>query len=386
MFARNFRIVSRSAVLCRQNVSNYSQAKQAQTYRRGKKPKSKADQAFELQKSMNPYVQNVGLSRQLKVLGLNSDDPTFKSENVSEALGDLDQSLEEFRDRSSEFRRQYEADQEELAVKAKRRIVYKSMFRSKPPPPLLTWLEREMIKYLHKQDSVEWSIERLSECFPATGSVIHQVKHLENIRNQLNNLLQVLRSRSMCDEDKISKYNKEVTNNWKLLSRGKLEISPDYENHLKSGYKTLSISSGLKNLAEQEIMVELEKKVSALPKPAIPGEFASIIIDYNKNLAKKKEEEQAELEQTEIDHEGGRPDQDQENVVVDQDPEEDEKAQGLRSDSAQDPSLQSRDIPSLSPRTRITLVHQFQHSCFTQQTDCSLARRHDPRVFVRGWT
>ena len=190
----------------------------------------------------------------------------------------------------------------------------------------------------------------------------------------------------MCDEDKISKYNREVTNNWKLLSRGKLEISPDYENHLKSGYKTLSISSGLKNLAEQEIMVELEKKVSALPKPAIPGEFASIIIDYNKNLAKKKEEEQAELEQTEIDHEGGRPDQDQENVVVDQDPEEDEKAQGLRSDSAQDPSLQSRDIPSLSPRTRITLVHQFQHSCFTQQTDCSLARRHDPRVFVRGWT
>ena len=105
----------------------------------------------------------------------------------------------------------------------------------------------------------------------------------------------------MCDEDKISKYNREVTNNWKLLSRGKLEISPDYENHLKSGYKTLSISSGLKNLAEQEIMIELEKKVSALPKPAIPGEFTSIIIDYNKNLAKKREEEQAELEQTVID-------------------------------------------------------------------------------------
>ena len=184
MFARNFRILSRSAVLCRQNVSNYSQAKQVQTYRRGKKPKSKADQEFELQKSMNPYVQNVGLSRQLKVLGLNSDDPTFKSENVSEALGDLDQSLEEFRDRSSEFRRQYEADQEELAVKAKRKIVFNSMYGSKPPPPLLTWMEREMIKYLHKQDPVEWSIERLSECFPATGSVIHQVKHLENIRNQ----------------------------------------------------------------------------------------------------------------------------------------------------------------------------------------------------------
>ena len=35
-------------------------------------------------------------------------------------------------------------------------------------------------------------------------------------------------------------------------------------------------------------MLEVEKKLTPLPKPAVPGEFASIIIDYNKKLSKDK--------------------------------------------------------------------------------------------------
>ena len=109
----------------------------------------------------------------------------------------------------------------------------------------------------------------------------------------------MLKGRTLLDEEEINKYNKEVTQNWKLLTRGKLEISPDYEKHLRSGLKTLSISAGLKNLAEQEILLELEKRVSALPKPAIPGEFASIIIDYNNKLAADKEMEKADTKEME---------------------------------------------------------------------------------------
>ena len=74
-----------------------------------------------------------------------------------------------------------------------------------------------------------------------------------------------------------------------MLSRGQLELDERYEEHLKSGHHTLRISSGLKNLAEQEIMLEVEKKLTPLPKPAVPGEFASIIIDYNKKISKDKE-------------------------------------------------------------------------------------------------
>ena len=99
---------------------------------------------------------------------------------------------------------------------------------------------------------------------------------------------QVLKERTITDSKRINEYNQAVTKNWKLLSRGQLELDERYEQHLKSGHNTLRISSGLKNLAEQEIMLEVEKKLTPLPKPAVPGEFASIIIDYNKKISKDK--------------------------------------------------------------------------------------------------
>ena len=99
-----------------------------------------------------------------------------------------------------------------------------------------------------------------------------------------------MRAKSLTDQKMIREYNKEVSKNWKLLSGGKLDLEPAYENHLKSGYKNLQISSGLKNLAEQEIMMELEKQVNGLPKPAIPGEFAKIIIDYKNKISKDRAE------------------------------------------------------------------------------------------------
>ena len=97
-------------------------------------------------------------------------------------------------------------------------------------------------------------------------------------------------AKTLTDQKLIREYNKEVNKNWKLLSRGKLDLDPAYEDHLRSGYKNLQISSGLKNLAEQEIMMQLEKLSNGLPKPAIPGEFAKIIIDYKKKIGQDREE------------------------------------------------------------------------------------------------
>ena len=37
--------------------------------------------------------------------------------------------------------------------------------------------------------------------------------------------LQVLRGRTLNSPDHVEAYNREVTNNWKLLSRGQLELS-----------------------------------------------------------------------------------------------------------------------------------------------------------------
>merc|ERR1719500_2144663 len=61
---------------------------------------------------MNPFVRNIGAARQLKILDIDVDDPTFKTEDVNEVVGDMDASLEEKRDRSTAFRTLYKADQE----------------------------------------------------------------------------------------------------------------------------------------------------------------------------------------------------------------------------------------------------------------------------------
>ena len=127
------------------------------------------------QKSLNPFTRNVGAARQLQSLELDVDDPTFKTEDVTETLGNLEATIEDKRIRSKAFRAQFKADEEYLKDLAKRKIIEKKLFPKPPNPSLLTWMEKEMIKYLHKKDAVEWSKERLAESFPATLEVIHKV-------------------------------------------------------------------------------------------------------------------------------------------------------------------------------------------------------------------
>eukprot|EP00090_Calanus_glacialis_P010440 TRINITY_DN18824_c0_g1_i1.p1 TRINITY_DN18824_c0_g1~~TRINITY_DN18824_c0_g1_i1.p1 ORF type:complete len:479 (-),score=140.43 TRINITY_DN18824_c0_g1_i1:36-1439(-) len=248
--------------------------------RRKQAHKTREDRLWETQKSMNPFARNVGAARQLRNLGLDKDDGTFKTEDANEAFGNLEETLEDKINRSKAYRKQFKADEENQRELAKRKIIQKKVFPKAPNPSLLTLMEKEMIKYLHKKDSVEWSIERLAESFPATPGVIQKV----------------LKSKTVYVEAAIKKYNKTVVDNWKLLSSGQLELEPEYEKHLKEGNRSLSLSSGEKNLAEQEIRVKLEKTL-ALPKPAVPGEFASIIVNYNNKLARDKQEASLEVKE-----------------------------------------------------------------------------------------
>lgn len=124
---------------------------------------------------MNPFVQNVGMARQLKSLNIDQDDPTFKTEHLSDLFQDFDGTLEGMQERSERFREQHKVDIKEKKIIEKRRIIQKKVYPKPPNPNLLTWIEKEMIRYLHRMDPEEWSYERLSESFPATTSVIHKV-------------------------------------------------------------------------------------------------------------------------------------------------------------------------------------------------------------------
>ena len=177
----------------------------------------------------NPFHSNVGASRQLRSLGLDVDDPELNKQDFLLQ----EQSLESHMEESKAFRKQWKADEAELKELAKRKIVQKKMFPKPPNPNLLTWLEKETIRFLHKQDPVEWNHERLAESFPATPGVIHKV----------------LRGATLTSPERIAEYNAEVTSNWKLLAKGKLELDSNYQQHLAS-------SSGAELPLTQRLLAE----------------------------------------------------------------------------------------------------------------------------------
>jgi len=240
---------------------------------RKKNIKTKEDRLWNKKLAMNPFSRNVGLARQLKGLEIGVEDSILKSEDINDVLGNIDATLE---NKKTETLLHKQVNEDYKRILTTRKIIKKKVFPTKQNPLLLTWMEKEMIKYLHKKDPIEWSIERLSESFPATTSVI----------------VKVLKSRTVYEPEKIRKYNDEVTTNWKLLSKGQIQLDADYEKHLRTSKCDISMvmTAGERNLVEQEISLNSEKSI-ALPKPTIPGEFASIIIDYNKKIRNKNQDQ-----------------------------------------------------------------------------------------------
>jgi len=233
------------------------------------------DRELGFEQHMNPFARNRGMAGALKNLGVDRDNPDLEYSNFD---WNIDESLENLRDNTKEVRKLFKADEEEIKMKAKRKMVMKNMFgKEKSAPALLTWMEKEMIRYLHKKDPLEWNHQRLSESFPATTEIIHKV----------------LRSNTLMQKDRVEHYNSTVVGNWKLLSKGKLELDETYEKHLKnwaSNSQGKLLGESERQLAEQEIMLQVEDKSSKprVPLPTVAGEFGSIIRSYNKKLEEKQ--------------------------------------------------------------------------------------------------
>jgi len=140
-------------------------------------------------------------------------------------------------------------------------------------PMLLTWMEREVMKYLHKTSPQEWTADKLSECFPATKEVCRRI---------------IKSKSSRATPTKIKEVDSEVRSNWKKLNAGLLEgISDEYMEHLKSGGPQLvqgpPLSSGAFHEVTQNILIEHQRSL-APPKPAVKGKFGKIYADYKSKL------------------------------------------------------------------------------------------------------
>ena len=155
---------------------------------------------------------NPGLGYQITAL----EDAADIIQSDPEGFGDLESDLME----AHKSHKQHELEVKRQNDKIRQNIVERKYFRKDPLPNLLTYAEKEQIKYLHTADKDEWTIEKLAESFPA---------NVETIRKVLKTHWTPLSAK------RILAHDASVFRNWERFKKGEYEakISTELQNHLK---------------------------------------------------------------------------------------------------------------------------------------------------------
>lgn len=139
------------------------------------------------------------------------------------------------------------------------KTIERKHFKPEQEPNMLTWAEKEQIRFLHNEDPNQWTEEKLAESFPATPSVIKKL------------LKAVWKPNSA---ERIQKHDQHVASNWSAFTRGEIQIhDPNLKEHLNK-FTSRRNSLSLPNTdAKRLIGKQLVKPQSS--------EFSSIISSYN---------------------------------------------------------------------------------------------------------
>lgn len=114
--------------------------------------------------------------------------------------------------------REHEREMQRQKEKIKSKIIERKYFRTKKQPSFLTWAEKEQIRHLNQQDPDEWTVQHLSDSFPATEDVI----------------IKILKAKwSPNDMKRIRAHDESVKKNWQAFKAKKLDnLNPDLIEHL----------------------------------------------------------------------------------------------------------------------------------------------------------
>lgn len=105
---------------------------------------------------------NPGVNRQLQLL---KEPTTADFEDI-----DLDDIESDFV--SVGMSHKEHTEELELRKQQERYFMIKQKYFKEKLPNFLTWNDKQQIKYLHRTDPEQWTIDRLSESFPALPEVI----------------------------------------------------------------------------------------------------------------------------------------------------------------------------------------------------------------------
>lgn len=148
----------------------------------------------------------------------------------------------------------------------KQQIVNQKYF-TENEPRFLTFAEKQLICKLFKFNPEEWTVEKLSESFPALPETIQKIVHSNWMPESVERIMQ---------------YDNVAIENWKKFHIGKLPVSPRFNEHLKK-FKNRKII-----LADRESLAI--RFVSPKPKFKEPKSqlFSNIIQSYVNEKKDKK--------------------------------------------------------------------------------------------------
>lgn len=186
---------------------------------------------------------NPGIEHRLKELNeCHDENENFDLESLKE---DIDYREPNF-DEVGKSYKMHLREMEVRNVNIKTQMTLKKFIKD-VEPSFLTFAEKEQIRLLHRNNPNEWTIENLSESFPALPHTIKKV--LQN-------------DWSVKTKQNILNYDEKVAENWISFRDGELSVSPMLTKHLQKFSDRKIILTHKDELADQFVTPKLE-----IPKP-----------------------------------------------------------------------------------------------------------------------
>lgn len=180
-------------------------------------------------------------------------------------LLEVDEPNEDFDDFESDFSFVHKSHKEHVQEmeawhEKQRYLVVRNKYFKEKLPNFLTWHDKEQIRYLYSQNPEEWSVEVLSDAFPALPDVIAKI----------------VKSNFTKNTSKIANHDRSVRENWEKFKKGEFkDLPPDLQRHLNK------FSNRALNFAPFQPPLPTKNQIEPITKDKIKnGEFSAIITSY----------------------------------------------------------------------------------------------------------
>ncbi|CAH2087461.1 unnamed protein product [Euphydryas editha] len=161
---------------------------------------------------------NPGIDNRIKAF--RQDGIKIREDNVEEVIEDSESSFYNVDDAYDEHLNETLIGKHDL-----RRHIVKEKYFKEYMPNLLTWSEKEQIRYLASTQPQEWTPQKLAESFPVTENVVKKLLKYPW---------------KPATEQRIARHDASAMRNWRELKEGSLDIPENLRQHfLKFSERTI---------------------------------------------------------------------------------------------------------------------------------------------------